>query len=113
MTSASLVNKVRTIVLSVLALLVWALVAMVYLDRFVPPFDRLSALLMPWQGLNSIPLDAGLGERLAIMQSILDASRAMASYAFPAMVLSLASVVISFTIVYQQKQRRVRENDLL
>jgi len=113
MSSASLMNRGRTIVLSALALLVWALVAMVYLDRFLPPFDRLAPLLMPWKGLNSIPVDAGLGERLAIMQSILDASRAIANYAFPAMVVSLASVVISLTIVYQQKQRRVRENDLL
>lgn len=113
MSSEPLVNRVRAIGLIALACTVWALLLMLYLDRFLPPFDRLAPFLMPWKGLNAIPIDSTLSERLAIMQSLLDASRTVSSYAFSAMVVSLASVVVSLTIVYQQKQRRVRENDLL
>jgi signal transduction histidine kinase len=113
MSSVSLVKHGRPVVLAGLALLVWGLLVMVYLDRFVPPFDRLSPLLLPWKELNRIPADAGLGERLGLMQDILDSSRAVSGVAFSVMAVSLAAVVISLTIVSQQKQRRVRENDIL
>jgi len=110
--SAALKNTLISLLL-VLTALVWAFTAMVWFDRFLPPFDRLASLLMPWKGLTRIPVDASLGERLAIMQGILDASRHVARYTFTATIVSLVFVVASLTVVYQQKQRRGRENRLL
>ena len=99
--------------LMVLTALIWAFTVMVWFDRFFPPFHGLASLLMPWKDLTRIPYDATLGERLAIMQGILDASTRVAHYTFVSTIISLALVVASLTVVYQQKQRRGRENRLL
>jgi signal transduction histidine kinase len=94
-------------------LTIWLLLGMVYTDRFVPPFDRLMQWLMPWKAPESIPMDATVGERLAIMQGWLDASIRAAHYGFLAMIGSFAGFCIYLTLMYRQKQRRSRENKLL
>jgi two-component system sensor kinase FixL len=113
MSPSTALKNVLVSLLLLLTAIVWSFTAMVWYDRFIPPFDRLASLLMPWHDLNRIPVDAGLGDRLAIMQGILDASRHIAHYTFTATIVSLVLVVASLTIVYQQKQRRGRENRLL
>jgi signal transduction histidine kinase len=92
---------------------IWVVLGMVYAERFFPPFTRLVPYLMPWKGLNSIPYEAGLNERLAIMQDIINGSNRVANYALITMVVSFAFFSIYLTLVYQQKQRRARENRLL
>src|SRR6266498_4119687 len=92
--------------------LVWLLLAMVYLDHFIKPFDRLERLLMPWKEPDSVP-GGTLEKRISMMQDQLDASNVAAKYAFLIMLCSFAALCIYFTLVYQQKQRRARENELL
>ncbi len=89
----------------------WSVLGMVYLDRYVSPFDRLKPVLMPWK--VSEPADATTGERLALMRRQLSTSRNTANYAFFAMSAIFAVFCIHLTFIYQQKQRRSRENELL
>jgi signal transduction histidine kinase len=105
--------KVQVVLLAVLAFHVWIVLGMVYLDRFFPPFDRLVPLLMPWKGLNTLPVEANLGERLALMQGLLDESVKVSQAALTATILSFVLFIMYLTLVYQQRQRRVRENMLL
>ena len=106
-------NKVRILALTALMVSIWLVLGMVYLDRFIPPFDRLVPWLMPWKGLGSIPLEAGIGRRMSIMQDLLDASNRVAYYSLVTMIVSFAAFSIYLSIVYQQKQRRARENMFL
>jgi signal transduction histidine kinase len=92
---------------------IWLLLGMVYLDRFVSPFDRLIPWLMPWRASDSGAGTSTMEGSLAIMQSQLDSSRTVAHYAFFTMIIAFALLCIYFTLVYQQKQRRTRENELL
>ena len=103
--------KARVLVLTALMAFIWVVVAMVYTEHFIPPFGRLELWLMPWKGL--IPPEAGLDKRLAIMQGQLDASGKVAYYALVTMVVSFAALIMNLSIVYQQKQRRARENMFL
>lgn len=93
--------------------LVWVILGMVYLDRFVPPFDFLRPWLMPWKGLYSIPGEAGLVGRMFYMQELLDASGRVARASFFVAVFSFSGLSVYFSLIYQQKQRRARENQLL
>lgn len=104
-------HKMRTLALTVLLLFVWLLLGMVYTERFIPPLNRLELRLMPWKGV--IPPDAGIDQRLAIMQGQLDASNRVSHYAFVVMVVSFAVLSMYLSIIYEQKQRRARENMLL
>jgi signal transduction histidine kinase len=113
MSLRSALQNVAVSLLLVLTVLVWSFTAMVWFDRFLPPFDRIAWLLMPWKNLTRIPVNADLSDRLALMEQILDASRNIARYTFTTTIVSLLFVVASLTVVYQQKQRRVRENRLL
>jgi signal transduction histidine kinase len=99
-------------VISVMAL-IWLVLGMVYLDRYVEPFNKLTPLLMPWKEPASIPAAATVEQRLSIMQNQLDASNRAAEYAMIVMVFSFGFLCIYLTLVYQQKQRRARENRLL
>jgi signal transduction histidine kinase len=99
-------------VISVMVL-IWLVLGMVYLDRYVEPFNKLTPLLMPWKEPTSIPVEATVERRLEIMQDQLDASNRAAEYAMIAMVFSFGFLCIYLTLVYQQKQRRARENRLL
>lgn len=92
---------------------VWLVLGMVYFDRFIGPFDFLIPWLMPWKGLYAIPMQASTEQRLNIMQGLLDASNRVSDISFFAMVIFFTLFSGYLTFVYQQKQRRARENELL
>jgi signal transduction histidine kinase len=104
-------HKIQALALTVLLVFVWLLLGMVYTERFIPPLDRLELRLMPWKG--EVPRDAGIDQRLAIMQGQLEASNRVSHYAFMVMVVFFAALSMYLSVVYQQKQRRARENMLL
>jgi len=106
-------NTARFVVMVSVTVFIWLLLGMVYFDRFIPPFNRFVLLLMPWKGMNAVPPEAGLERRLTFLQGILDASDRVAHSAFLAMIVSFALFSVYLTVVYQQKQRRSRENRLL
>jgi signal transduction histidine kinase len=112
--SLSLASRVVRYV-SVLAVMVfiWLLFAMVYLNHFVKPFDRLLPVLMPWEAPEPVPPDATVERRISMLRGQLDASNRTAHYAFSVMIGSFAFLCVYLTLVYQQKQRRARENRLL
>jgi signal transduction histidine kinase len=103
--------KVRVLALTALMVFIWLVVGMVYVERFIPPFGRLELWLMPWK--ETIPPAGGLDKRLSLMQGQLDASNSVSHYALVAMIVSFAAFIMNLSIVYQQKQRRARENMLL
>ncbi len=103
--------KARVLALTALMVFTWLVVGMVYAERFIPPFGRLEQWLMPWK--ETIPPEGGLDTRLSLMQGQLDASNRVSHYALVAMVVSFAAFIMNLSIVYQQKQRRARENMLL
>ncbi len=92
---------------------IWLLLGMVYLNQFIKPFDRLLPLLMPWKAPVSVPVEASVEKRMSILRGQLDASNGIAHYAFLVMIGSFAFLCVYLTLVYQQKQRRARENRLL
>jgi len=96
-----------------LTVFIWLLLGMLYVDRFIKPFDRLLPWLMPWRVPISSAGTSTMDESLAVMQSQLDDSRIVAHYALFTMIAAFALLCIYFTFVYQQKQRRTRENELL
>ncbi len=104
-------KKMRALALMALTVSIWLVLGMVYTEKFYPPIDRLELRLMPWK--EPFPPDAGIDQRLTIMQDQLDDSIGVAQYAFLVMVLSFAAFSIYMSVVYQQKQRRARENMLL
>jgi signal transduction histidine kinase len=104
-------HKLKALALTVLLVVVWLLLVMAYTERFIPPLNRLELRLMPWKGL--VPPDAGIDQRLTIMQGQLDDSNRVSHYAFMVMVVSFAAFSMYLSVVYQQKQRRARENMLL
>jgi signal transduction histidine kinase len=108
---SNLSKQVRALALAALMVFVWLILSMVYTDRFIPPFERLELWLMPWKA--AVPPEAGLDQRLSIMQEQLDASSRVSYYAFVTMIVSFAALTIYLSVVYQQKQRRARENMLL
>lgn len=105
--------KIQVVLLAFLSFHVWIVLGMVYFERFLPPFDRLALWLMPWKALNMLPLDASLGERLALMQGLLDRSVKVSQVSLAATIISFVLFIMYLTLVYQQRQRRVRENLLL
>jgi signal transduction histidine kinase len=111
MSERDIPDKIRGLALSVLLVVLWIILGMVYLERFTPPFDRLEPWLMPWKAL--IPPEANLDRRLFLMQDQFEASSRVANYALVVMVASFAALSMYFSFVYQQKQRRARENMLL
>jgi signal transduction histidine kinase len=113
MSEQDIPHKIQVLVLAALAAIVWLVLGMVYFDRFIPPFDRLVPLLMPWKGLSALPPEGSLGERLFFMQGLLEASNSVAQYALAALVLFFAAFTLYLSLVYQQRQQRVRENMFL
>ena len=112
--SAMLVLRVTRYLTAIAVMVcVWLLLVMSFLDRFIPPFDRLVPFLMPWKMMGDIPPDASLGQRLAMMQHVVNASNRVANYALVATIVSFGVFSIYVTMVYQQRQRRARENELL
>jgi signal transduction histidine kinase len=102
----------RLLMLSVMAF-IWVVFGMVYSERFIPPLEFLHGKLMPWKRLADVPADAGLLDRLTYMQGILDDSGVVAGIALVVMVVSFGFLSAYLTILYQVKQRRARENELL
>ena len=104
-------QRLTALVLTALMVFILLVLGMVYLDRFIPPFGRLELWLMPWKGVT--PPEASLDQRLSIMQEQLDASNRVAHYAFVTMIVAFTAFSLYLSVVYQQKQRRARENMLL
>jgi len=104
-------QRIRILALMAILFLIWSVGAMIYAERFFPPFERLEPWLMPWKSV--IPPQAGLDQRLSLMQEQLGASSTVAFYALITMVSSFAAFVMYLSVVYQQKQRRARENMIL
>jgi len=105
--------KMQVLALTALMVCIWLVAGMVYLDEFVRPFDRLELLLMPWKALNAVPEEVSLDDRLAFMQQLLDASGRVAQYALAGLILSFTALTLYLSLVYQQRQRRSRENMIL
>lgn len=104
-------KPLRRLALLGLAVLVWLVLGMVYTDRFFPPFEKLELLLMPWKA--PLPEEGGLDKRLTFMQEQLDAAARISAAAFVAMIVFFAALSMYLSVVYQQKQRRARENFFL
>jgi signal transduction histidine kinase len=104
-------KKIRVLALIAVMVFTWLVLGMVYTDRFVPPFNRIELLLMPWKSV--IPPEADIDKRLSIMQEQLDGSVRISSYGLAAMIVSFAALSMYLSVVYQQKQRRARENMFL
>jgi signal transduction histidine kinase len=103
--------KIRILILTLVVAATWFVLGMVYLDRFPPALTRLELALMPWK--RPLPPEANLDQRLALMQDQLNDSTRVSSYAFTGMIVSFAALSVYLSIIYQQKQRRARENMLL
>lgn len=103
--------KIRGLAMTVLMVFVWLVLGMVYTERFIPPFGPLQLLLMPWKEV--FPPGADLDQRLSLMQAQLDSSVRISHYAFIIMIVSFAAFVMYLSVLYEQKQRRARENMFL
>ena len=97
--------------LALLMLAVWLVVGMVYLDRFPLSLKWVELVFMPWK--RPMPAEANLVQRLDLMQEQLDASARVSSYALTGLIVSFAALSVYLSILFQQKQRRVRENMIL
>jgi signal transduction histidine kinase len=113
MFDAAVRHKMLVLALTALMVCVWLVAGMVYVDEFVRPFDRIELLLMPWKALSSLPGEVSLDDRLNVMQELLDASGRVAQYALAGLILSFAALTLYLSLVYQQRQRRARENMIL
>lgn len=101
------------IALLVLLIVIWALFFMVYLDHFITPFDRLVPSLLPIKGLHNMSADDSMTGRIAFMQGILESSHRVSNISFLIMIVTFTVVSVYLALLYQQKQRRSRENRLL
>jgi signal transduction histidine kinase len=90
---------------------IWLVLGMVYMDHFPRPLVSVELALMPWK--QPVPEEANLDQRLTLMQGHLDAANRVSSAAFVSMIMSFAALTLYLSILYQQKQRRSRENMLL
>ena len=113
MSTISIRYKMQVLALTALMVCIWLVAGMVYLDEFVRPFDRVELWLMPWKALDTLPGEVSLDDRLAFMQQLLDASGRVAQYALAGLILSFAALTLYLSLVYQQRQRRARENMIL
>ncbi|RJR15275.1 MAG: sensor histidine kinase [Nitrospiraceae bacterium] len=103
----------RYLLMLITAVFIWLLLGMVYLDSFITPFDRLIPWLMPWKDSSSGAGPSSVEGFLSVMQLQLDGSRRVAEYSFITMIVSFALFCVYLTFIYQQKQGRARENELL
>lgn len=109
----AILGRIRLLLMYGLMAFVWLLFLMIYTEKFIPPFKGLVPFLMPWKGLYSIPAAADIEARISIMQALLEKSTAVADAAFWSMMLSFALFSGYLTFLYQQRQRRARENRML
>jgi signal transduction histidine kinase len=113
LSAKKLLITIRNALLIPALVLVWSMLGMVYLERFIAPFSGLKSLFMPWDVQPSLSGPMNVGDRLVIMQNQLDGSRQVAHYSFIVMIGTFALLCVYLTLVYQQKQRRAREIELL
>jgi signal transduction histidine kinase len=113
MSASSVFRTVRHLALLVLMATIWLLLAMVYFKWSVRPFDNVLNMLMPWERLFDVTPESTFKERLDFMQGLLEASDNIADAAFLMTAVSFAVFSIYLTLIYQQKQKRARENRLL
>ncbi len=104
-------KKIQVLALVAVMVFIWLVLGMVYTEHFVPPFKRFELLLMPWKSV--IPAEADLDKRLSVMQGQLDGAIRISSYALAAMIAFFALFSMYLSVIYQQKQRRARENMFL
>lgn len=109
----SFLNILKYVLLLSVMVFSWCVLGMVYFRHFVEPFDRLIPFLMPWKSYEVIPEEATAEMRLALLQNELESSNAAVLYSFATMAGSFTLICIYLTLLYQQKQRRSRENALL
>lgn len=105
-------NITRYVLMLLVAAFIWLVLGMVYLDRFITPFKGLMPWLMPWKGPAG-PGSSSVEGLLTVMQVQLAGSKRVAEYALIAMIVTFALFCIYLTFIYQQKQGRARENELL
>jgi signal transduction histidine kinase len=113
MSATGLLYKLRQALILGATVFIWLLLGMVYLDRFPSSFAFMRQILMPWKAIQLTPVFATLNERLTYMQGLLDASDRVAVTSFALMILSFFVFSVYLTILYQQRKRRSRENELL
>ncbi len=104
---------VRYVLICAFMILIWAILIMVYFDHSVVPFDRIQSILMPWKAPITDSAELGLINRLTLMKDQLAASKRIANLSFIIMTVCFAIFSAYLGLVYQQKQRRLRENRLL
>ncbi len=92
---------------------VWFILAMLFTERFIPPFGFIEKWLTPWRRLYEQTATPGLEGKLKHMALMLDNSVLVANIGLFLMISSFAALVLYSSSVYQQKQRRARENELL
>lgn len=109
--NSGVVDRLKILILIATMVFIWTVAVMMVTDHFIPPFDRFEFWLMPWR--RPIPSHSNIDMRLAIMQEQLDTSNRISSYALITMIVSFAAVTMYLSVVYQQKQRRARENIIL
>ena len=109
----TVLNKLKYIVLLIIMIVVWSLFFMIYVDKFIPPFDRLIPWLIPTKKIYAMAIDNSMMDRMLFMQDILDASYRVSNGALVVMTVSFTIFIVQLTFVYQQKQRRSHENRLL
>jgi signal transduction histidine kinase len=110
---SSFIKGFRTLLSIFIMLLVWAVLGMVTFERFIPPFKWLESWLMPWRFMHMVAGEESLSGSLRFMQGILDSSRTVAKGSLALMTVSFFILTVYATFVYQQRQRRARENELL
>jgi hypothetical protein len=101
---------IRYLAVVLVMLLVWTVFLMVYFEWFVPPFNLLIPVLTPWKMMFLAPAQTTLEGRLSFMQELLDDSRIIASTSFVVMAISFMTLSGYAIFIYQQRQRRSREN---
>lgn len=113
MSDFAVLRAVRNVAAFIVMVVTWMVLGMVYLEKFVPPFDRLEFVLMPWKKLYVTQPKESLQDSLGFMQSLLQASDRVANLSFLVMLMSFAIFTIYVTFVYQQRRRRILDNKLL
>lgn len=109
----SALDNIKHLIMFIVMVLIWSLFFMVYFDYFIAPFDRLIPWLLPIKRLYSIPADDPMTDRLSFMQGILDSSHQVSNASFIMLLVSFTIFSVYLALLYQQKQRRSRENKLL
>ena len=104
---------VATLLPLVALVFVWGVLAIFYFEIFQPPFERIGDLVNPWRQLFASAAGTTLQERMAYMEGLFQRSVLVGNLGLLLMVGSFIALVVYSTTVFQQKQRRARENELL